>query len=165
MGAESACLGARTVECCSQVGVDRALTVDGAELSVLGDLDGCCELGVESATFEGDLSDPVVERLVGELDQLVEEIAEHAAYCSKQAFDRQACDLVVWSRNGANPRLLSAAAEPLHDACSGDRILATRSPTGMISRARTATTRVLSDHQRNLENSLPVPTDVTDLNS
>ena len=53
------------------------MTVDGAELSVLGDLDGCCELGIEPPAHEGDLSDPVVERLVGELDQLVEEITEH----------------------------------------------------------------------------------------
>jgi hypothetical protein len=54
------------------------VTIHGAEPALFGDPDGCCEFGVESAAFEFDLADPVVERLIGEPHQTVDEIEKHA---------------------------------------------------------------------------------------
>ena len=53
------------------------VAVFGTELALLGDPDGRRELGVEPPPLDGDLANPVVERLIGQLHQTFEEVAEH----------------------------------------------------------------------------------------
>ncbi len=90
---QTARFAARAVERCPQVGVDRAMPVDFAEATVLGDLDGGCELAIELAAFQSDLSDPVVECLIGEPHQAFQELAEHGFIVLEHTFDYKS---VTW---------------------------------------------------------------------
>lgn len=78
----SARLGAGAVERRPEIGVDGAMPVDGREVAVLCDGDGCRQLGVEATTPECDLPDAVVERRIRQLHQTLEQIGVHVSTLS-----------------------------------------------------------------------------------